>query len=61
MNYDNERCVADAEKLVGQFAGNRYELKKQIAGELNRYYTLGKYSVIGAVDKVVEKAKKAAP
>jgi len=61
MIFDNPDCLRTAERLVEQFAGNRVELKKEISGELNRYFTLGKYAAISRVSKAVEAAEKARP
>ena len=62
MIFDNQKCLETAEGLVEQFSGkSRLELKKQIAGELNRYFALGKFSAIQHFDKALRNAEKETP
>lgn len=62
MIYDNAACVREAERIVEHFSGkSRVALVKEIAGELNRYYSLGKYAAIVEMKKALEKVEKKVP
>lgn len=61
MIYDNKKCCDEAASLIRKYGHDLAALEKAISGELNRYYMIGKFSVIHPMERLIEVAKKTQP
>jgi len=62
MIYDNKYSLVHAERIVKDpRSKDPAWLIKEISGELNRFYCLGRYSLIEPLEKLIKKAKADKP